>query len=912
MALTEAQVQQYYETILQRPATDAQVAVAVATGQSAGDLINALIGSSEAASFVFPVLQVYQAVFGRVPDAAGLDFWVDAYRAGTSLEAITAGFVDSDEFRGMYGEDLTDGSDPAFIQQLYINVLGREGEPAGIAFWTSPDKAGINPADVVRLFAMDAEFTNKAAAPIAQFLADAANGIEGVYEGSLFEDGTIGDTFTLTNGVDAGVAFVGTADNDTYDAILATNPANGLAQIETLGTLDALDGGLGQDTLNYYTDDGVALPAATIRNIETLNIVSGAGVTADVSGSNISGLTTLTAKATAGAVDIDTKSNVTSISVTGTAAGVDIDDAGSAATTADKLASVSLNGNTAAATIDSDALTSLSLANTNQSATVTAAAGTRELELTLDNVTGGTIGDATATSVVVDAVNKKSSGTTLTANNASTITFTGDQAVSTALGAQKAGLAITSTNTAGTTITTALNTDVSFTGGAGKDAVTVAATTKAINMGAGDDTVTMSVAVGSGGTVDGGEGKDTLAMAAADAATVSATTTFENGISNFEVLKLGATAAAAIVDLANIDDINYVQSAGTAATFALTLNNFTSGGTLELNGVAAAGITANVKNAGASTSDVFNIVLNGASNLINTAAVTVANVETINVTTTDSTDASNPAAASTVMLNAADATSITVAGNHGVDFTGSTLTKVTNLDASGVVGTGATPAAAATAGTVTFSTVVTDKAVTIKGGNGNDALSAASLTDATAKASATIDGGAGNDTITGGNFSDTLSGGEGNDIITGGLGADTLSGGAGNDTFVYNLVSDSTLLNLDVITDFQANTYGNGAGGATGTGAGAVASSHTGDVLQFTVTAAVKAVGVVASVQSNASDAQTFLQNLAADATIDQFGAALDSSTGRLYIDLDANGTVDSVIQLTGVSTIDAAAFVLV
>ncbi len=40
--------------------------------------------------------------------------------------------------------------------------------------------------------------------------------------------------------------------------------------------------------------------------------------------------------------------------------------------------------------------------------------------------------------------------------------------------------------------------------------------------------------------------------------------------------------------------------------------------------------------------------------------------------------------------------------------------------------------------------------------------------------------------------------------------------------------------------------------------------------------------------------------------------AALDSSTGFLYLDLDDNGVIDSVIELTGVSTINAAAFVLV
>jgi hypothetical protein len=39
--------------------------------------------------------------------------------------------------------------------------------------------------------------------------------------------------------------------------------------------------------------------------------------------------------------------------------------------------------------------------------------------------------------------------------------------------------------------------------------------------------------------------------------------------------------------------------------------------------------------------------------------------------------------------------------------------------------------------------------------------------------------------------------------------------------------------------------------------------------------------------------------------------AALDSTSGKLYIDLNSDGAIDSVIGLTGVTTITEAAFVL-
>jgi len=119
--------------------------------------------------------------------------------------------------------------------------------------------------------------------------------------------------------------------------------------------------------------------------------------------------------------------------------------------------------------------------------------------------------------------------------------------------------------TGGVTIVNELANGVTFTGGAGKDSIGLGATTKTINMGAGDDTVVLSgAALGTGGSVEGGEGTDTLGMTSANAATASAGTTFAGTISGFEKLSVGIVGATAndTVNLANLDNINYVVSAG--------------------------------------------------------------------------------------------------------------------------------------------------------------------------------------------------------------------------------------------------------------------------------------------------------------------------------------------------------------
>ena len=301
-----------------------------------------------------------------------------------------------------------------------------------------------------------------------------------------------------------------------------------------------------------------------------------------------------------------------------------------------------------------------------------------------------------------------------------------------------------------------------------------------------------------------------------------------------------------------------------------------------------------------------------------TGTLTVAGVETINIEATDSsadtTTLTNPAAASKPNLVAADATKIVVTGNHGVDFTGSTLTKVVELDASGVVATGATTGATAaqigTAGAVTFSSVVSDKNVIVKTGNGADVISVASITDATK--GATITTGAGDDTITGSAGKDTIDAGAGRDTINASAEADTITLGAGNDVYVLGAATNSTLAKSDVITDFVANTKGQGTTAALiQKGATATVADLTGDTIDVTAALALAgaaSTGITVFVASNAADAQTFLQNTGNAGTLTGF--ALDSTTGKLYMDFDSNGTVDSVLTLTGVTTITEAAFV--
>src|SRR6185312_13364351 len=77
------------------------------------------------------VARLYDTVFGRLPDAAGLTNWTQALESGTSLLTVANGFVQSQEFQTAYGYWAPD----LFISLLYRNVLHRAPDQAGLISW---------------------------------------------------------------------------------------------------------------------------------------------------------------------------------------------------------------------------------------------------------------------------------------------------------------------------------------------------------------------------------------------------------------------------------------------------------------------------------------------------------------------------------------------------------------------------------------------------------------------------------------------------------------------------------------------------------------------------------------------------------------------------------------------------------
>jgi len=146
----------------------------------------------------------------------------------------------------------------------------------------------------------------------------------------------------------------------------------------------------------------------------------------------------------------------------------------------------------------------------------------------------------------------------------------------------------------------------------------------------------------------------------------------------------------------------------------------------------------------------------------------------------------------------------------------------------------------------------------------------------------TLDGLALNDYLDGGAGNDMLLGGEGSDMLIGSLGKDRLTGGLGNDVFDFNSITETGLTNTtwDVITDF-------------------VRGADKIDLSTIDANAATLVNDAFSSVIASAS------------ATAFSAAGQLKMIGDVLYGNTDTDASAEFAIQLSGISSLTTADFVL-
>jgi len=242
------------------------------------------------------VAELYVAFFNRAPDAAGLAYWVND--SGLELEQISESFFNQEETTTAYPESLTDA---VFVDTIYKNVFNRAADPDGLDYWVKELQSGsITKADMILAVVNGAQNTalgndqtilnNKTeiglyfAAKGQDDVTEAAEVMEGV-------DDTSASVTAAKDDIDSLNPLVLTTFKDTLEGTVGDDTITGLDTTYTPG--DSIDGGEGNDTFNLKISAALAPdPFAQVKNVENINITTGAATT--ISAANWEGVETLT------------------------------------------------------------------------------------------------------------------------------------------------------------------------------------------------------------------------------------------------------------------------------------------------------------------------------------------------------------------------------------------------------------------------------------------------------------------------------------------------------------------------------------------------------------------------------------------------------------------------------------------
>ena len=475
---------------------------------------------------------------------------------------------------------------------------------------------------------------------------------------------------------------------------------------------------------------------------------------------------------------LDIEGTFTARSIDGSAMSGIIDMTGNAAEYAGASGSMTISGGSAADVLLGDA---------DEATIISGGAGN-------DSITGGTAADNLGGDAGDDTIAGGGGNDTLAGGdgNDSLTGGTGNDSILGGAGndviATDAGTDIVDGGDGNDAITSLSTTASTLNGGAGNDTITnITGGNLSINGGEGNDTIVRTNVLSLTDTIAGGDGTDILSVNAADVARIaagsfSAVTNWVNNLSGVERLMVSTALNNQTLDVGTFDGVGHLTVAGTTGA-ASTISNMVDNSTVIQTANLAVGLTLGY--AATSGTQTLNYEMATSAALTNTAALTVAGVEIINLNSNDTDVTTGGNAAHGFTLTAAAATNLNITGDSASLALTLTAASLTTIDASAYEGT---------------VTATLQAAGSYNGAIGVDNITGSSGADL-------INGNAGNDVLSGEAGADTLNGGAGNDQLTGGAGADVIDGGDGTDTLIAS-GGDSNTGGPSAITGVVVNLSG--------------------------------------------------------------------------------------------------------
>ena len=229
------------------------------------------------------VSQLYVALFGRAPDAEGLAFWAGLRDSGQTVAQLADTMFGTSPARAYFPSFLTNQE---IISSFYFNVLGRQADAGGLAFWTAKlNAAGATPGSVIaEMIGVIANYTGSdpaGAASAALFNnRSAAAQFYSEHNGSLEHSTTVlaGVTSAQSTVAAAQTLVVASGAKGTIDAAGFTEVSLGAVS----GDLTLAHVGAGTSlVVTHSVSDSELLPSGDIGPVWTVN-----WQLADATGSN--------------------------------------------------------------------------------------------------------------------------------------------------------------------------------------------------------------------------------------------------------------------------------------------------------------------------------------------------------------------------------------------------------------------------------------------------------------------------------------------------------------------------------------------------------------------------------------------------------------------------------------------------
>ena len=272
-----SEIDAWYQAIQYRnpPASElasfnAQLQAGIITTAQAVTQIEA---STYTQSYVDPVIREYQAAFGRVPDQAGVAYWVGQVATNpANLALLSTAFANSAEFFADYAASATTPASSTLVTALYQNVLGRAPDAAGLAYWSN---SGLDAAQLLQSFAQSPEFITDTTPYVIQFQNAEVAG-DAPTSGSIYNQaipgGIAANTYTITYGAPTTFSFTGTAGGVPVTGTIAGGPIGPISSTEAAGNSNVtINASLGLNNSQSIVFNG-------INNVLNADYTAGVGL----------------------------------------------------------------------------------------------------------------------------------------------------------------------------------------------------------------------------------------------------------------------------------------------------------------------------------------------------------------------------------------------------------------------------------------------------------------------------------------------------------------------------------------------------------------------------------------------------------------------------------------------------------